>query len=54
MWDNIKTWLLVIAFLGICGFLYVEIMEPIIKIVFSFYGLMIAIILLIIYLQIKK
>jgi len=50
MWDNIKTWLLFIAILSIGSFLYVSIMELIIKIVFNFYTLIIAIILLIIYL----
>lgn len=45
MWDNIKTWLIVMAIILIYGFL----MEQIIKIVFSFYGLMIAILLFIIY-----
>ena len=45
MRDNIKTWLIAIILILIYGFL----MQQIIKIVFSFYGLMIAILLFIIY-----
>ena len=54
MRDNIKTWLIFIALLSIGSYIIPPIIEVIIKIVFNFYTLIIAIILLIIYSPKKK